>query len=298
MLTYQQSFIGGMQVALLLSSAMWGITSLQMATYYRKFQQDFQLLKILVGVIWVFDTVYIVCIACAFYEMTVLDVNSDKIPLVMSAGAGVASVVQSLVQAVYAFRLYRLLKNIYIPALCWIAASYNFAAGIAFDCITANQPKARFVQLEREFQWLLSSLYSATAAVDVVITVTLCYILLKKRSGAPRRTINILDHLILYTIQTGLITSIVAILIVVLFDTIQQPGIWISLTIVITTLYPTTLITMLNGRSVLLRNLPHQDSSGGLSTVCITTVPESHLSASVLERDTAQTKSSANLDEC
>lgn len=72
---------------------------------------------------------------------------------------------------------------------CWIVILYNLCAGIVYNKIFFNQNPEVFVRLEKRYEWLFVSWYSATGAVDVVITATLCYKLLKlKRNEETNNT--------------------------------------------------------------------------------------------------------------
>jgi len=217
------------------------------------------MLKVSVGVIWAFYTTYLVCFACGFHQlMTAIGPAVGVIPTTINIGSFFASFTQCMVQAIYVYRIYRLSKKHFISISCWIVIFYNLCAGMAYNKIFFNQNPAVFVRLEKQFEWLFISWYSATGAVDIVITGTLCYKLLRMRrnegmNNTPRSS-DILETVVLWTVQTGMITSILAVAIVVLYYTVANPGPWISLTSIITSVYALSLVTLLNGRSILLKN--------------------------------------------
>lgn len=69
---------------------------------------------------------------------------------------------------------------------------------------------------------------SAAAAADILIAVSLVY-LLHTRCADLKRTRTVVNKLILYTIETGALTSIFAIIIVILFALMPRNLIFISM---------------------------------------------------------------------
>ena len=60
--------------------------------------------------------------------------------------------------------------------MCWAGSIYCFGAGLTYYLINLNRPVDNFLQLEQKYNWLVSSWYSVTAAVDIVITLSMCYL--------------------------------------------------------------------------------------------------------------------------
>ncbi|KAK2464709.1 hypothetical protein APHAL10511_003285 [Amanita phalloides] len=196
-----------------------------------------------------------------------------EIPLMINVGSIFASFVQSLVQAIYAQRIYRLSRSLFIPIACWIVILYNLCAGITYSMVVANKSPEEFLLLERKLHWLLVTWYSAMGIVDMVITVTLCCILLRLRRSSrcnSQRAMNILDTVVLWTIQTGMVTSLLAVAVVVVYCSVSPPGAWIALTLGITSAYALSLVTLLNGRSLLLN---HPSNQGDATVLATLTVP-------------------------
>ncbi|KAK2462590.1 hypothetical protein APHAL10511_005323 [Amanita phalloides] len=276
MSSIEQSLLPSLGAAILVTAAAWGMTTLLTISYYRKFTRDYVVMKILVGTIWIFYTTYLICLAFGFHQMLIaVDTAAREIPFSINIGSVFASFIQCLVQATYASRIYRLSKSLYVPVACWVTILYNLCAGITYSMVVANKSAKQFVQIERRLQWLLVSWYLATGIVDMVITATLCLMLIKmRRSGRcnSRRATSVVDTVVLWTIQTGMVTSVLALCVVVAYYLVSSPGPWIALTLVITSAYALSMVTLLNGRSMLLMN--HPSSQADCTALATLTIPE------------------------
>ncbi|KAM6496343.1 hypothetical protein JOM56_009049 [Amanita muscaria] len=225
------------QLGLLLSSALWGITSLQAVTYYRKFKSDTILVKVAVGVVWFADTMYIILEATSQYQMMHGTFNMSR--YVIAVALVFSAVMQSVVQVVYAFRLYRLSNQLWIPLICCTGAAYEFITIVLYGVLVLNE---NFLVNQKRYQWVITSSYIVCPIVDAIITGTFCYQLTKdlQHDEAYHRQIGLMDN------------SLIAIAIVIMNLTLQDTNpLFLVLAVMISTLYPVTLLALLNARSQL-----------------------------------------------
>ncbi|KIL58677.1 hypothetical protein M378DRAFT_15372 [Amanita muscaria Koide BX008] len=231
------------QIGLVLSSALWGITSLQAFAYYRKFKSDTVLVKVAVGVVWFADTMYVILEATSQYQIMR---GTFTFSLILSTIV-LTAVMQSAVQMVYALRLYILTHQLWIPLVCCTGAAYEFIAIVLYGVLILND---NFPVNQIKYRWIITSTYITCPIVDAIITVTFCYQLMKDRQYIRQRTKRIVDKLVLWTIQSGLITSLTAIAIVIMDFALQDSNpLFLVLTVMISSLYPVTLLALLNARS-------------------------------------------------
>jgi len=249
--SFRLSLMSGLSYSLLISSAMWGITSIQIVSYYHTFKTDPLYLKIAVGSLWVCETLSLALHAATLYDLIFYRGTFSFVPLKLYVAAAFASIIQTSVQILYAFRIYKIWAKIYIPLMCWTGSIYCLGAGLAMYFILMGHTVAKGFQLAQKYNWLVFSWYSVAAAVDIAITLSMCYILRRNRDQIRKRTLRMLDKLVLWTVQTGTVTSLMALAIVATYDTIWTRLIWFDLTIVITPLYTLTMVALLNGRSLL-----------------------------------------------
>jgi hypothetical protein len=196
---------------------------------------------------------------------------SAFVPLATSLAAIVLGIMQNTVQAFYALRIFMMWKSIYVPLICWVAAAYSLGASLAISALTMNKNAQQFQAIQLSFNWLFRTWFTVTAINDIVITLAMCFVFKKRQTFASRRTLRMLDKLVLWTFQNGLITTLMALLIVASFDILNAPnttqmfiGVWLAITAITGTLYPAAWIAMLNGRTFLRSTL--EESTPGTNT--------------------------------
>ncbi|KAI0331975.1 hypothetical protein GY45DRAFT_1369538 [Cubamyces sp. BRFM 1775] len=102
----------------------------------------------------------------------------------------------------------------------------------------------------RKFSWMVSATYGLALGCDVVLTGTLIFVLLRSRTGF-KTTDNIIEVLILYMVNTGLLTGIISIIAFVFALTLSGNLIYVGFGIVGTKLYANSLLAVLNSRKSL-----------------------------------------------
>lgn len=99
----------------------------------------------------------------------------------------------------------------------------------------------------QRFSWVFTSGLLLSVLVDIMITTFLCYFLRRNR---PRftDTIRIIDALTLWTIQTGLVTSTVAIATLVCWKIMPSNRVFLGIHFAVAKLYANSLLATLNAR--------------------------------------------------
>ncbi|KAK0184464.1 hypothetical protein F5146DRAFT_1145302 [Armillaria mellea] len=116
-------------------------------------------------------------------------------------------------QVFFTSRIYYLTHNWFLAGPVGILALTNIGAGLAQTTLAGKGGTfSNLIHTEK-----VTSLQSAsTAACDMAITVILCWIFHTKRTGI-KSTDNLLDNLIILAINRGAITSLAALLNLILF---------------------------------------------------------------------------------
>ncbi|KAJ7050337.1 hypothetical protein C8F01DRAFT_1264218 [Mycena amicta] len=263
--------LGALLVGTLCSYILYGITTTQMYLYYGRFPDDTIGLKLLVCVVWLFETAHAVCIGHAVYVYAILDYGNPFsfliTPASLSVSIGIGAVVTAIVQGFFAFRIWTLAPNPavkLIPIIIWISGVVYLVAAFAdtaFSIEAVNAPT--FV---KQYGWLLLGPWVISLFNDNVITISLVVLLLMGRKRGVDKTAALVDKLIKWTIETGMITSIFSILNMAFYQTESGNFIWIGIQIVKARLFANSLLASLNSRQV-LRELNAKDtrisSAGG-----------------------------------
>jgi len=238
-----------------------GVTTLQSFYYFRTFTRDPLVLRISVALIWVFSTVHVVGFAAAIYNLTIsnAEVVGEAVALLtvppsFTISALFGTLVHFIAQCVYAWRVYKFSRSIYIPVICWTLSTYTLAVGLIISKLAYNVTFLQFGTLQTTWRWVGLSFFITTAICDIIIAAAMCYFLYQRRPKSTKltgRTTRIIDHLMVWTVQSGLITSLMAVTCFIAYLADQTRDLWISFLLILTHLYSFTLVSLLNARITL-----------------------------------------------
>ncbi|KAJ7474316.1 hypothetical protein FB451DRAFT_1558471 [Mycena latifolia] len=178
----------------------------------------------------------------------------SDLPWSSVAGPIFTGLISAAVQIFFAWRIYVLKGEkplaLAISVLIVVLALMQCLAAIITDCLFAASAKLSEIPNLTGLMvgvkiWLISS-----AACDLLITVTMIIILSRYRQKTPwNKTDGLITKLIYHTVQTGAVTSFVAIVDVVLF--IMYPAIFLHETpaFMLGKVYSNVLLATLNNRT-------------------------------------------------
>ncbi|KAM6496249.1 hypothetical protein JOM56_008955 [Amanita muscaria] len=242
----------GVDFGLMFASAMWGVTTLQAIQYYREFKSDATYIKVVVAMVWILATAHLFLQgACLHHQIMASAVGRPDIVVLptCSVSSLFGYVVQTTVQSMYAYRIFRFCHRRYVPIFCWIGTTYSLAVQSAFTIMSIGKTNDELLVVWNKYNWMMSSGYVLNAVIDMLITFAFCCLL--KKSGVKARTLRILENLCMFSIETGSVTSVTAISIVVLFNADKVHGIFMPFAVVIVPLYALTMMVLLNRRTSL-----------------------------------------------
>ncbi|KAI0708466.1 hypothetical protein C8Q76DRAFT_117589 [Earliella scabrosa] len=195
----------------ILGTTVYGITILQTYIYYRGYMKDTAVLKTLVGVLFILDSLTSFLIAHGIYKYLVIDFmtpidNFLHFPHTLVIENGVTTTIGTLTQCFFAQRIYYLSRNKVLAGVIALLSVGAFGSGIA---LTVH------MFIDQDIFSLGSDVIRALAGFtnglsvfcDTLIAVSLCYYLRSGKSGF-RRTNDMVDRLMVYAIQRGTITAL------------------------------------------------------------------------------------------
>ncbi|KAI0762404.1 hypothetical protein C8Q74DRAFT_149267 [Fomes fomentarius] len=115
-----------------------------------------------------------------------------------------------------------------------------------------------FSQFVERFNYVFTLGLSASAGLDVLITVILCYYLRQRRSGLAKMD-RIIDTLTLYTVENGMLTCITTTVSLICWVRMPHNLIFLGLHLAISKLYATSFMASLNAR----KSLTHRSEGTG-----------------------------------
>ncbi|KAL7278341.1 hypothetical protein ACG7TL_008317 [Trametes sanguinea] len=253
---------GASYIGIVIGMMLYGLTVHQGYRYYKMYPQDKIYLKVLVSVIFYH---YLVSesfnVAGSVYcHWTIRSTFIITSMILLSCGM------------FYCFRVYIIggrYRWLVIPAVITMTAAFVFGMIAGIKAIVF----VRELTDLRRISWLVSVAYGFVVATDVILTGSLIFVLYRLRSSSESssRSNSILDTLIVYTINTALLTSIVSVVTFIFVSTTSLmaaatspltlddpkglviPGnlIYASVSIIGVKLYANSVLAMLNSRSSL-----------------------------------------------
>ncbi|KAF9513485.1 hypothetical protein BS47DRAFT_971045 [Hydnum rufescens UP504] len=188
-------------------------------------------------------TLYRACITWSLYWWSVINYHNplalDRATwefLIYQINTVFASVI---VQTFFAYRVYSLSASLYVGVLLvLVLLQFGFGAATA---IRANI-NLEFQAIVKDCKWLVVSWLTIQATADIVIATCMCLLLRRRRTGF-QKTDSVINRMALYTISTGLITSVLSCFLLVVFVKFGFHA--------LPTLYPITMLANLHMRTTL-----------------------------------------------
>ncbi|TDL24650.1 hypothetical protein BD410DRAFT_98536 [Rickenella mellea] len=238
-------------IGLVLAAILYGALTVQTYTYFRKFQDDQLRLKCLVVLLWVLNTFHLALLSNTLYYYLVSNYAN---PLALIASIWqirihvlVNGLIPWLVQVFYAHRVF-LFSNRNYFVTCTIVSLACVQLGVStFICIESFSYGKMTAQASTK--WISATVtgLGSTLACDLVISGSLCYLLRNSRTGFKRAD-SVINALLVYTLVTGLLTSIFAGVNLILYATMPDTLIELAPNFFLAKLYTNSLLTTLNHR--------------------------------------------------
>ncbi|KAJ3556119.1 hypothetical protein NM688_g2205 [Phlebia brevispora] len=225
--------------------------------------------RVQVAVLWTLDLSHtiMICIANWIYLIRHFGdrAEADHITWSIAVTITLTAVVTFLVQCFFTHRIYvvsRGKKIIAIPLI--VLALFRLAAALVStgEMIRTGS----FSEFVRRFEWVFTMGLSSAVALDAAVTIGLSYFLRKSKTGFKRHVAcsyfistyadvfsfsmnDIIDVLILYTVETGIITCAVTIATLICWVTMPHDLIFLGLHFTI--IYANVFLATLNSRATL-----------------------------------------------
>ncbi|KAJ7259154.1 hypothetical protein B0H12DRAFT_1232141 [Mycena haematopus] len=223
--------LGAVQIGVLVSYVLFGVATTQSYIYFSRFPDDPRRVKALTAFVWACDVANIVCLGHVLYTFTITDyAHPERLdgppPRSLSVSTLFSGFTAACVQGFFAFRIYTFTKKMYIPGLVWFLAFLHLLGRIVLFATTLHTPSlGTYVT---QWEWLITTNWGISVANDVVLTTTLVFVLHGHRSNAHRQTAALVDRLIVWTIETGMLTSASSSIMLACFVTRRENYVWLA----------------------------------------------------------------------
>ncbi|KAJ7064713.1 hypothetical protein C8F01DRAFT_1249748 [Mycena amicta] len=230
------------------------MTTLQVYMYFERFLQDRLSIKLLVVFVWLVETAHAACLSHVLYSYSIIDYGNPaslllKPPVTLDIGILLSGFIVVSVQQFFAYRIYILSNNRPI-AICFAILSLVWFAG-AFALFVGGVQATSLPQYLDKWGTVAILVLSLSAATDLVIALTLVILLRRDREKWFKKTNVIINQLITWTIETGLLTSVSGIATAVALQTMKTNLIWMALFAIRSQLFANSFLAGLNSRTAL-----------------------------------------------
>ncbi|KAL7278338.1 hypothetical protein ACG7TL_008314 [Trametes sanguinea] len=249
---------GAVLLGTIFGSMLYGLVLFQTYRYYRLYPKDRIELKTLVCIIALMETIHtglwiLVCLCRgpASYEYFVVNffnpLNLLETHWYVQLTVPFSGFTPIVAQIFYACRLYYLgneMKYRIIVAITLVIMLSDFGWDIAGTVLVFH---AKDLTEFSRSTWLVSVSSAHLVVGDTIIAATLIYVLRKSRTGFSR-TDSVLDLLVIYTINSGLLITVSSLF--TFTFALRDPNslIWAGISIVGVKLYSNSALAMLNSR--------------------------------------------------
>ncbi|KDR77699.1 hypothetical protein GALMADRAFT_138763 [Galerina marginata CBS 339.88] len=292
------SLFGPFVIGAFLNAILYGVFMVQCYMYYQTYKKDAKRVRCLVLYLAIMETCNTVINFGLIFEPLVLKFGNQQAFVVSPTSLvldGISTVLISTpVQFFAAWRIYVVSESIIMPVIIVFFGTCSLIGGSALSIsVSFIREWAGF----QRFGGALITWLSASAAADVLITISLCWSLHRRKTGM-KVTDDKVAKLVRLTMQTGLLTTIFALLDVILALTVHGASVNFALDLPLSKLYSNSLLSTLNARETWNGNLAVPSSnfngmvskSAKISTLAFhhTNVVETHIDDDDLERGSVE----------
>ncbi|KAG2141124.1 uncharacterized protein EDB93DRAFT_637382 [Suillus bovinus] len=226
---------------------LYGVLTTQLYTYHQAGFRDNRLIKSIVYGLFIIETLQLIMATHDSFHTLALGWGNDTDLLDVWFSwfdlPFLTGITSATIQCFYAWRLYILSKS-YVLAITIVAlvqGSAAMAEGLQIF-ISQNVPGTQVDTFKTTAVWL-----GGTAFCDIIICCGMFYFLSKSRTGF-RTTDSLLNKLIRTTIETGMVTAVIAIIELTLFLTFEHNFYHVVPAFMLSKLYSNSFLVLLNSR--------------------------------------------------
>ncbi|KAJ7579767.1 hypothetical protein C8J56DRAFT_1104743 [Mycena floridula] len=266
------STIGAIEIGTLLSGVLFGLITSQTYVYFKTFPRDTRFTKSLVAALWIVEMVHTACIFNALYMYTVAGYGDPtsliRFPLALDITIILHGATVIIVQLFFTHRIAKFVqKTYYMSAIAIFILFLRFAAFIVSGVAAAMM--TTLLSFMQSWKSLILFDLISCAITDVMMSGILIYQLAMRRPSAYKRslllyslvpdsihlsTVAIMDKLIMWSVETCLVTTFTTITMLICFLTMKDNFIWIGILLVQPKIFSNALLANLNSRSSLRDN--------------------------------------------
>ncbi|KAL4080926.1 hypothetical protein J3A83DRAFT_4424872 [Scleroderma citrinum] len=227
---------GPFLIGVAINILLYGIMVTQVYLYFTTYKSDNFWMKSFVAFLCFADTVNTIFDFVYIYQALVLHFVFATDPIL-------TGIIGGSVQLFFAWRIYVLSKNLFVVAIVVLLSLAGILGSIGTTIAVTIIPQ--FIKFQK-FEVIVIIWLAGSACADVIIASALVLYLRNRRDAFPG-TNDVIDRVIRLTMQTGLITSMCAVIDLITYLTLSS-GIHLIFNVPLAKLYTNSLMSSLNAR--------------------------------------------------
>lgn len=261
--------LGAALLGNLVAGILYGVTCVQTFLYFQNYTGDRLWLKFTVLSLWMCDTVILALVTRGVYFYAVTNFSNPAALLDPTITILVHIIITAfsdlVVRYVFGQRLWNLSDGNILLTIA--IASASLVVFVSATCFTILAIGLKTFTNFSKLSYLIYLALGTAVVADVLIASSLCIVLAKSRTGFTK-TDSLINVLMMYTINTGVITSMCAALCFILYATMPYNYVYLAVYFNLSKFYFNSLLATLNARAT------HREKSEGLSTVQLSGVTQ------------------------
>ncbi|KZT39541.1 hypothetical protein SISSUDRAFT_1045414 [Sistotremastrum suecicum HHB10207 ss-3] len=245
---------GYVLIGVLVTSLLHGFTTFQTIAYFRMFPKDSWVLKWMVLVVMMVEFLHLAL--CwhfeFFYFRAAITSNQEQLLSALWSILVTIPLTMLVVSISHIFSLTKLWKisnrNWILCAIIATLETTSVGTQLALSVKLFGIPL--WPEIAVQLRTLVSIAFALVVCTDVSIAASLCYYLRKRRTGY-QQTDSMIAHLVYYTVNNGILTSALDMVMMGLFLGVQNSLSFLAVLEVISKVYVATILTSLSTRNTL-----------------------------------------------
>jgi len=259
------SNIYGLQLAAnFVSCVMYGICCLQVFIYYMSAPKDNIWIKMLPGWLIVFETIHQFLFCVGIYKINVNNFGNPSFYILIVKEFFVATMFQGWItiaaQAFFIYRIYKFggKKLLFFPFVFFPLSVFVLVLIIIENTLLYNHGIVEVAKTG----WMTYSAHAVNIFLDGTFMFSMIYLLKLENSSLFKKTNNMINRLIILTVNTGMVTLLCTLLTIVLYKTKPATLDYVFFNTLVSPLYCNSVLANLNSREY-VRGDRRVDQTGG-----------------------------------
>ncbi|KDR67002.1 hypothetical protein GALMADRAFT_1132556 [Galerina marginata CBS 339.88] len=242
--------LGALEVTTFISLILFSVSMSQGYRYFSRSSDDRAGLKFLVASLLFLDSAHsFTSCYIIYYETVTRWSRSEGNSYPLSVTVLLESIITFIVQNFFIHRIHRLSGKRIIALLCFAMAFLRFVAAVVISAESLiDVPKTPNGVFVHSIGWLIGAALAVGVATDLLIAGFMLYYLRKLFSPTNfKSTTVVLNRLIRGSLQTGLLTSMTSVSVIICVRFLSNM-VWVGISIILAKLYALSLLVSLNAR--------------------------------------------------